>query len=312
MTDSALRDSRIDRYRAAERMLWSQYGLHPIEHFVEVGSPPVRIRVLEIGTGRPLLFAHGTAGSGPAFASLIQELPGLRCLVFDRPGFGLSAPVSYTVGSFGATAADLQADVLDALGITVADVLGHSIGGLFALRLALHRPERVRRLVLLGGGPMVDAAGVPPIIRLIASPAGALFVRLTENRAATRAMLRGNGHRPSLDNGRIPRAWIDWRTSVSRDTDSMRHERAMVRAIVLGRRYRSGLTMTEPELRSIHHPTLMLYGTSDPVGSPSVWMRMMEAMANGRLSLVEGAGHMVWLDEPGRVATEMRQFLATD
>jgi pimeloyl-ACP methyl ester carboxylesterase len=39
---------------------------------------------------------------------------------------------------------------------------------------------------------------------------------------------------------------------------------------------------------------------------------MMEAMANGRLSLVEGAGHMVWLDEPGRVATEMRQFLATD
>jgi pimeloyl-ACP methyl ester carboxylesterase len=212
MTDSALRDSRIDRYRAAERMLWSQYGLHPIEHFVEVGSPPVRIRVLEIGTGRPLLFAHGTAGSGPAFASLIQELPGLRCLVFDRPGFGLSAPVSYTVGSFGATAADLQADVLDALGITVADVLGHSIGGLFALRLALHRPERVRRLVLLGGGPMVDAAGVPPIIRLIASPAGALFVRLTGNRAATRAMLRGNGHRPSLDNGRIPRAWIDWRT----------------------------------------------------------------------------------------------------
>jgi hypothetical protein len=59
---------------------------------------------------------------------------------------------------------------------------------------------------------MVDAAGVPPIIRLIASPAGALFVRLTGNRAATRAMLRGNGHRPSLDNGRIPRAWIDWRT----------------------------------------------------------------------------------------------------
>ena len=159
---------------------------------------------------------------------------------------------------------------------------------------------------------MVDAAGVPPIIRLIASPAGALFVRLTGNRAATRAMLRGNGHRPSLDNGRIPSAWIDWRTSVSRDTDSMRHERAMVQAIVLGRRYRSGLTMTEQELRSIHHPTLMLYGTSDPVGSPSVWMRVMGAMANGRLSLVEGAGHMVWLDEPGRVASEMRQFLAAD
>jgi pimeloyl-ACP methyl ester carboxylesterase len=309
---SALRDSRIDRYREAERVLWSRYGLQPTEHFVEVGSPPIRIRVLEIGAGPPLLFAHGTAGSGPAFASLIQELPGFRCLVFDRPGFGLSAPVRYSVDTFGATVADLQGHLLDALGIPVADVVGHSIGGLFALRLALHQPERVRRLVLLGAGPIVDAAGVPPIIRIIASPAGALFVRLIGNRAATRAMLRGNGHRPGLDNGRIPTAWIDWRTSVSRDTDSMRHERAMVRAIVAGGRYRRGLTMTEPELRSIHHPTLMLFGTSDPVGSPSVWMRVMGAMANGRLSLVDGAGHMVWLDEPGRVASEMREFLAAD
>jgi pimeloyl-ACP methyl ester carboxylesterase len=308
----ALRDSRIDRYREAERVLWSRYGLHPIEHFVEVGSPPVRIRVVEIGAGPPLLFAHGTAGSGPAFASLIQELPGLRCLVFDRPGFGLSAPVRYSVGSFGATVADLQGRLLDALGIPVADVVGHSIGGLFALRFALHRPERVRRLVLLGAGPIVDAAGVPPIIRLIASPAGALFVRLIGNRGATRAMLRGNGHRASLDDGRIPAAWVDWRTSVSRDTGSMRRERAMVRAIVAGSRYRPGLTMTERELRSIRHPTLMLYGTNDAVGSPSLWTRVMETMENGRLSLVEGAGHMVWLDEPGRVAGEMRKFLAAD
>ena len=82
---SALHDSRIDRYREAERVLWSRYGLQPTEHFVEVGSPPVRIRVLEIGAGPPLLFAHGTAGSGPAFASLIQELLDFRCLVFDRP-----------------------------------------------------------------------------------------------------------------------------------------------------------------------------------------------------------------------------------
>jgi hypothetical protein len=87
---------------------------------------------------------------------------------------------------------------------------------------------------------MVDAAGVPPIIRVIASPAGAAFVRMVGNRAATQAMLRGNGHRASLNNGRIPNAWVDWRTSVSRDTKSMHHERAMVRTIVARGRYLAG------------------------------------------------------------------------
>jgi pimeloyl-ACP methyl ester carboxylesterase len=54
----------------------------------------------------------------------------------------------------------------------------------------------------------------------------------------------------------------------------------------------------------------MLYGTADRVGSPSIWKRVMGVMPQGQLSVVEGAGHMLWLDEPGRVATEMRQFLA--
>jgi 2-hydroxy-6-oxonona-2,4-dienedioate hydrolase len=307
----APRDSGTHRYREAERMLWSQYELSPTEYFVEVGAPPVRIRVLEVGSGAPVLFAHGTAGSGPAFASLIHKLPGLRCIIFDRPGFALSSPIRYSADSFGTTVAELQAHLLDALAIPAADVVGHSIGGLFALRFALHHPARVRRIVLLGGGPMVDAAGVPPIIRIIASPAGAVFVRVVGNRAATKAMLRGNGHRASLDNGRIPTAWIDWRTSVTRDTQSMHHERAMVRAIVAGSRYRPGLTMTEPELRALSHPTLMLYGTSDPSGSVAVWTRVMGTMPNGRLRIVEGAGHMCWLDEPGRVASEMMEFLAS-
>lgn len=264
---SALRDSRTDRYREAERALWSHCGLRPTEYFVEVGSPCVRIRTVEVGSGPPLLFAHGTADSGPAFASLIQQLPGFRCIIFDRPGFGLSAPVRYSVDTFGTTVADLQSQLLDVLGIQSTDVVGHSIGGLFALRLSLHHPERVRRTVLLGGGPIVDAAGVPPIIRLIASPLGALFVRLIGRSGATRAILRGNGHGPSLANGRIPTAWVDWRTSVSRDTASMYHERSMVRAIVARGRYRPGLTMTEAELGAIPHPTIMLYGTSDRVGS---------------------------------------------
>jgi pimeloyl-ACP methyl ester carboxylesterase len=307
---SAPHDFRIHRYREAERVLWSEYGLQPLEYFVEVGSPRVRIRVVEVGSGPPLLFAHGTAGSGPAFAPLIRELSNYRCIIFDRPGFALSQPVRYSVGSFGTTVADLQSQLLDTLGIQSVDVVGHSIGGLFGLRLALHHPERVRRIVLLGAGPIVDAAGVPVIIRIIASPLGALFVRAIGRAGATKAMLRANGHRASLDDGRITAAWVDWRTSVSRDTNSMRNERTMVQAIVSGNSFRQGLTMTDPELAAIRHPAMMLYGTREPSGSLSLWKHVMGVTPNGRLSIVDGAGHMVWLDEPSRVAKEMQQFLA--
>ena len=305
------KDAAIARYRAAERTLWDHYGLQPAERFIEVGSPPTRIRVVMVGSGPPLLFAHGTAGNGPAFAALIGQLPGYRCLLVDRPGFGFSSAIDYSADTFGATVADLQRDVLDALGIERADVVGHSIGDVFALRLALHHPARVRRVVLLGAGPIVDEAGVPTPIRLIASPLGAVMVRLIKRRRVTRTWVSRSGHGASLNDGRIPGAFINWRTAVNRDTASMTHERAMVRAIVDRRGYRRGLTFSDAELAAIAQPTLMLYGTADRVGGPSTWKRVMGVMPNGRLTVVEGAGHMLWLDEPSRVAAEMRQFLAS-
>jgi len=56
---------RGDRYRQAERSLWRHYGLKPRERFVDLSSPPVRLRVVEIGSGPPMLFIPGTAGTGP-------------------------------------------------------------------------------------------------------------------------------------------------------------------------------------------------------------------------------------------------------
>ena len=159
---------------------------------------------------------------------------------------------------------------------------------------------------------MIDAAGVPPIIRLVASPLGGIVVKLMAIRGVTRGMIRANGHGGSLADGRIPQAWVDWRTSVTRDTNSMRHERAMVQALVEGNTYRPGVTFVESELGAIAHPTLMLYGMADPSGSQTVWRRLIDAMPNAQLQVIEGAGHMVWLDQPGRVASETASFLRAD
>ena len=109
---------------------------------VELSEPALRLRVVEVGSGRPVLFIPGTGGTGPYWAPLIRELPGIRCLLLDRPGWGLSSPIDYRSGAFGSLAATTLVKVLDALELDRVDIVGASIGGLWALHLAhRHRPE---------------------------------------------------------------------------------------------------------------------------------------------------------------------------
>jgi pimeloyl-ACP methyl ester carboxylesterase len=290
--------------------LWKHYGLEPEERFLDLDAPAARLRVLEVGSGEPVLFVHGTVGPG-AWASLISELPGFRSIVLERPGWGLSSAIDFSRQDYKTLVADLLRGALDALELERAHVVGGSIGNVWALRLAAQHPSRVGRIVLMGGGPIVAEAGVPGIIRLLASPAGALMVRLPDKPARLRSILRQSGHGASLDAGRIPDEFIDWRVAVGRETSSMRHEREMVCAIVKGKSYRPGLTFDDAELAAIRHPTLHVYGTADhTVESAEIWSRVADALPRGELRLVEGAGHMPWFDDSTRVAEELRDFLA--
>jgi pimeloyl-ACP methyl ester carboxylesterase len=96
------------------------------------------------------------------------------------------------------------------------------------------------------------------------------------------AQLRQIGHGPSLDACRIPDEFIRWRLALTRDTDSMRHERAMVRAIATPRGFRPGLTLQDAELARIEQPTLHVFGTADPVGSVATWRRPAGLLPRGR------------------------------
>ena len=140
-----------ERYRDAERTLWQQYGLDPTERFVELSEPALRLRVVEVGAGRPVLFIPGTGGTGPYWAPLIRELPGIRCLLLDRPGWGLSSPMDYRSGAFGSLAASTLLKLLDALELDRVDIVGASIGGLWALHMAHRHPSQVGRVALAGG-----------------------------------------------------------------------------------------------------------------------------------------------------------------
>lgn len=118
----------------------------------EVSTAGGVLRYHEAGAGQPLLMLHG---SGPGvtgwrnFGSNLETFaPHFRCLALELPGFGVSDPTDQHP-MVGAPGAVLR--FLDALGLRSVDVIGNSMGGIVGAQVAIEQPERVRRLVTVGG-----------------------------------------------------------------------------------------------------------------------------------------------------------------
>ncbi|MDI1250963.1 MAG: alpha/beta hydrolase [Lacunisphaera sp.] len=100
------------------------------------------------GSGVPVLFIQGTGVHGDGWAPQVAALADLgQCLTFDNRGMGRSQPLGAPL-----TVAQMAEDalaVMDAAGWDSAHVVGHSLGGLVALQVALMARARVRSLALL-------------------------------------------------------------------------------------------------------------------------------------------------------------------
>lgn len=99
------------------------------------------------GEDPPLVLLHGIGSSARGFAPALPFLPRRRILAPDMPGYGASAPLAEEFPSPDAFA-DWLATVLDAASITVADLLGHSLGGALVAAFTRRHPGRVGRIVL--------------------------------------------------------------------------------------------------------------------------------------------------------------------
>lgn len=293
----------FSRMRDAEQAVWDHYALEPVETLVDLGHRRV-MRVHEVGTGAPIMFVHGSGGSGAYWAPLAKELaPKFRCILIDRPGWTLSTPVDYSAADFATIAATLIADLLDSLRIDSPHLVGGSIGNLFALRFAQKHPERVASVVLLGGGPLIAEIQPPTFIRLLRSPLGRIIISVPQKPGMVRKQMEGLGHTASFRQGRIPDELVQLYVSTGRFTAAMKHERALVKTIVDRRDgFIEGLTLTGSELREFSTPTTMIYGSNDPVGSHDLWKHFVSEMPSGALYVVTDGGHLPWYDKPREVA----------
>lgn len=291
----------------SEAKVWDHWGVEPEERIVELGSPSSRLRIQEVGSGKPILFVHGTGGYGPYWAPLLAELSGYRCLVLDRPGWGGSDPVDFPQSGFKDFSADMLRHALDALDLDKVHAVGASIGDTWALSLATNYPDRVQSVALLGGGPLTDEVKIPGVIRLLRSPLGALMSKVRFSEKMETSQARRSGHGPTLDDGRMPQVFVDWKVEMTNNTKWRMHEREMVRAVAGRREWKPGLTFSPDDLFSISVPLLMIYGTGDPIATVETWQDFVARAPSGRLDIMDGAGHLPWFDDPVHVAELLRE-----
>jgi pimeloyl-ACP methyl ester carboxylesterase len=303
-------EARIERYRHAEATLWKHYGLEPTEHFIDLQSSDVRVRAQVVGSGTPILFIHGGVWPGAAFASLIRELSGFRCVILDRPGCGLSSALDYSKYAYKTLIAQLLTGVLDAFSIEKTHVVGQEVGAAWALGLAAAHPTRVDRLVLTGAAPLLREQPVPTFLKVLASPIGALIVRLPQSRGQARSILRQDGHGASLEAGQIPDAYLDWHVALMRETATMRNERALIRATLGSGGWRREVTFEATELAQLQQPMLYVYGTNDPESTVDRVRHVISLLPGAELHLFEGGGHLPWLDDPSQIGARVGGFLA--
>lgn len=117
-----------------------------------VSARGARVSYTRMGTGAPVLLIQGVGAIGDAWRPQVEGLRDRFSLItFDNRGIGAS---TITDGSLSIEAmADDALAILDAEGIDRCHVVGHSMGGLIAMQLALTSPRRVRSLTLLSTFP---------------------------------------------------------------------------------------------------------------------------------------------------------------
>jgi pimeloyl-ACP methyl ester carboxylesterase len=252
----------------------------------------------ERGSGEPLAMLIGTGSTmaewDPALLRLLAR--DRRLILFDYPGVGRSGPWR---GRTFDSLADVTASFIEAIGVAEADVLGWSMGGFVAQRLAIRHPERVRRLILAGTGPggrrtavggpeaqAIDSAPDPTDAEVLAE----LYPpdRRVEGRRFLRRLVRASRL------GEIP---VDFRVPARTTERQVAAEDPWLRSDENWR-----------QLGSLEAPALAAAGREDPV-TPLVNLRRIAARVPDSGLLVLPGAHGFLFQERHAFANAVEGFL---
>ena len=240
--------------------------------YAETSSPNSRLT---------MALVHGAGDNHLAWPAQLRRVDGVTVYALDLPGHGKSGGKGRSsVGDY----VEVVRGCLDALGVERAVITGHSMGGAIAQQFALSFPARTAGLILVATGAKLRVT--PQILNSI----------LTDTEATldlvTRFAWGPNAPEPMVQLGRAQMA----------ETPP---------EVIAGDYAACDAFDVRERLGQITAPTLVVGGTADQM-TPFKSAEFLAARIPGaKLAKIEGAGHMVMLEEPELVAQHVEQFLAT-
>lgn len=261
------------------------------------------VHVVMAGEGPAVVHLHGMNTSSLSHLMLLGRTPGTRSYLVDRPGLGLSDPESAAPAGAREAAVGFVGDVLDALDLDAAVLVGASGGGVWATWFALAHPERVRGLVMLGAVPTLPGSRAPAPFRVAAAPGvGDVLRRVPAGRRAMATMMASMGEGETI---RRHPDLLDALVAGARDPVASAANLAELRSLISPRGIRPEVRLTHDELRLLSVRTLMIWGNRDPVVPLARAREIATALPDARLEVLD-AGHVPQLGHPGEVAELLR------
>ena len=253
------------------------------------------------GDGPPILFLHEFAGDWRSWDDQVRHLSRQwRCITMSNRGYPRSdAPADETHYGQDIAIADALC-VLDAVGVAIAYVVGLSMGGYTALRLALEHPGRIIAAVAAGAGSGSAVAGQADFVHEAQASAAAM-------EAAGKLDADGMGHGPTriqLKN----KDRLGWQRFVDNLAEHPAHAAAKTLRQVQVRR--PSLYDFKAAMAACKVPTLLIVGDEDePCLDVNLWMKRQMPFAE--LAMLPASGHAVNLEEPALFNGLVERFLGS-
>jgi len=268
-------------------------------HYLEAGDPD----------GEPVVLLHGVGTTAAQFLPLLGDVGDeYRWIAPDRPGRGLSANASFAGEDLRDALTEYLLDFLAGLDLERPHVVGNSLGGLQAFLLAIDH-DRVDRLALVGA-PGGVSTEFPLAMRLLTVRGlGRLLLWLQRRGDPLETARDRTSDLLVADDSAVPAEFYDLMVASNRIPGRARSLRSLL--------YREGSwTRMHPafDIRDaivdIGRPTAFFWGTEDFLWPPATGRPLVDRMPNATLEVLEGHGHMPWMEPGDAVATGLRRFLA--
>ena len=247
---------------------------------------------------------HGVSLAAAIWVPLLHDLKGYRTHLVELPGHGLSDPVFYRVGSVREHSITVLDDLFDSLELEAPSVVGHSLGGMFALWHAAERPGRIASLVAVGD-PGAAFPGVQvkmPLSILTVPHLGRAVLALPTPRSTYRRLLgQGTSHAAVRS---MPDELIEILRLACRRQGNPKTVASLMHAIDTFRSPRPESLMSDSELAGMQTPALFYWGRDDPFLSPQQAFSSVAKIPGALLHEVTG-GHAPWFENPVDCATRI-------